>query len=175
MENKEKTQEELVETPISQLTQFQQEALDEAEKELESLKKELETRKYLVDLDKNLIKVLQNFIYNDAPWKFTEALGIIEVKKEFVAVEKTGKLFIKGLTVEAIYYYISKVEGNGLTTKSSSFTTIESYLAVVKAITTTLEKIKLDNESLREKEFTVAARREGLNLDSEETTDSIVE
>ncbi len=66
----------------SPLTSFQQEALKDAEAKMEQLQKDLENRKYLANASKEEIEVLRNFITYDAPWKFTEALGIIEVTKE---------------------------------------------------------------------------------------------
>lgn len=148
-----------------ELTDFQKSALETAEKELETLKKEVESKKYLVDLNKEDLARLNSFICNDAPWKFTEALGILEVEKEMGKATKEGKLFTKALAIEAIYYYLSKVEGSGDSTKTSSFINVADYIKVVKAITSSVERIKQDNERVRNAEFVVAARREGIEPD----------
>ena len=150
----------------NQLNDFQKSALEEAEKQLESLRKEHSTKKYLIDLKKDDIVLLSEFISTDAPWKFTECLGIVEVAKELDTCVKSGKLLTSAVAVEAIYYYMSKVEGKGNTTNSNSFVKLNDYLRVLKAITTGLEKIKADSEILKNAEFVVAARREGIEPDS---------
>jgi len=150
------------ETPKSTLSQFQLDALAEAEKELAALIKENESKKYLIDINKKDIEVLNSFILKDAPWKFTEALGIIEVEKEMKKAIKEGKLFISGVPIEAIYYYMSKVEGSGKNVNGEAFQTVETYLRILKGITQGLEKVKVDSEKLKQAEFTVAARREGI-------------
>lgn len=151
------------------LSDFQLAALEKAEKDLEDLKKEIEKKKYLVDLKKEDISKLRSFIMKDAKWKFTEALGIIEVNKALDEASKAGKLFTSSLAIEAIYYYMSKVEGKGMTTDSNSkdaLQNLEDYIRVLKAITGCIEKIKLDTEKVRNAEFIVAARREGIDPDS---------
>lgn len=145
------------------LDTFQQAALDKAEKDLETLKAELQTKKYLIDLSKDDIVVLDKFNKVDAPWKFTESLGIIEVEKDLAEAQKSGKLFIGAITIEAIYYYLSKVEGKGKTTTATAFKTVSDYVRVLKAISNGKERVKVDNESLTTAEFIVASRREGID------------
>lgn len=149
----------------SPLTEFQHKALEEAEAELEKLKKEIESRKYLVDVDKNDIKKLEAFILNDAPWKFTESLGIVEVEKEMKKAVKEGKLFTTNVAIEAIYYYLSKVEGKGRNTDATAFDSVDDYLRILKGVTSAIERMKADNERVRQAEFVVAARREGIEPD----------
>ena len=157
---------------VPQLSQFQQEALEDAEKDLEKLKTELEKKKYLVDLDKRHIGIVSKFILEDAPWKFTEVLGIIEIEKHLKTATKEGKLYIDALAIEAIYYYLSKVEGKGYKTDAAAFPTIVEYKTILKAITTTMERVKIDNEKIRDAEFVVAARKEGIEPDSSIDTTS---
>lgn len=149
-----------------ELNQFQQAALEQAEKQLESLKQEISTKKYLVDMKKSDIELLLQFIITDAPWKFTECLGIKEVEKELKQCIKSGKLFTGAIVIEASYYYLSKVEGKGNSTNTETFSHMEDYLRVLKAITNAIERIKMDSEKVREAEFIVAARREGIEPDS---------
>lgn len=150
----------------SPLTNFQQAALDAAEKDLENLGKELESKKYLVDIDKNGIATLSTFINEDAPWKFTESLGVIEVDKEMQIALKKGKLFTSSLAIEAIYYYLSKVEGKGRGTDTKAFSSVEQYTKMLKNITNALERVKADNEKYKQAQFVVAARREGIEPDA---------
>lgn len=148
----------------SPLTAFQQAALDQAHEDLEKLKADIESKKYLVDVDKKDIEMLKSFIANDAAWKFTESLGIKEVQKELNTL-KDGKLFTKALAIEAIYYYMSKVEGKGEKPTTTAFANIDDYLRCLKAITNAIERIKADSEKLREAEFVLAARQEGIDVD----------
>jgi hypothetical protein len=154
------------ENEVSSLNQFQQQALEAAEKELADLELEMSTKKYLVDIDKNDIAMLDSFIKKDAPWKFTESLGIIEVEKSTVEAVKEGKLFTTSLAIEAIYYYMSKVEGAGKTPAAGSFKTVENYVRILKGITGTMERVKVDNEKVKNAQFVVAARREGIEPDT---------
>ena len=155
---------------VSPLNEFQIAAIEAAEKDLAALNAKAETEKYLIDIDKAGIEMIKNFIANDASWKFTEALGIIEVEKDFKEAKKTGKLFIKAVAIEAIYYYLSKVEGNGKSTNCSSIKQVEDYLKILKAITEGVERVKADAEKIRQAEYVVAARREGINIDAETET-----
>lgn len=154
-----------VENPVTSLTDFQKEALEKAEKDLDVLRDEIMKKKYLIDLSKSDIVLINNFNNNDAPWKFTECLGIVEIEKELKESVKSGKLYIGAMPIEAIYYYLSKVEGKGKTTNTTTFTNLEDYIRVLKAITTGMERMKIDNEQLRNAEFVVAARREGIEPD----------
>ena len=150
----------------SPLASFQNAALEAAEKELETIKKEIESKKYLLDLDKKDLQTLNNFITTSAPWKFTESLGILEVEKEMKKAIKEGKLFTTSVAIEAIYYYMSKVEGKGKTPDATSFKKAEDYIRILKGITGAMEKVKIDNEKVKNAQFVVAARREGIEPDS---------
>jgi hypothetical protein len=151
--------------PTNTLTVFQQSALDAAEKELETMRKELNTKKYLIDVKKEDIALLVKFNEKDAEWKFTECLGILEVEKQLNIAVKEGKLYTTAVAIEAMYYYLSKIEGRGKGTDTEAFTSIVDFIRVLKAITNGVERIKADNEKLRNQEFIVAARREGINTD----------
>jgi hypothetical protein len=150
----------------SPLNQFQQAALEAAEKELVDLENEMSSKKYLVDIVKDDVKMLDSFIKDDAPWKFTESLGIIEVEKALKEAVKDGKIYTTALAIEAIYYYMSKVEGKGKTPNASAFKKAEDYIRILKGITGAMEKVKVDSEKVKNAQFVVAARREGIEPDS---------
>ena len=150
---------------VSPLNEFQKTALESAEKELEAIKNNLASKKYLIDIKKEDIVKLQKFNDNDAPWKFTESLGVVEVEKDLKKAAKDGNLYIGAVAIEAIYYYLSKVEGKGKTTNTVAFENVEDYIRVLKAITSGMEKVKMDNDKLRNAEFIVASRREGIDTD----------
>jgi hypothetical protein len=150
----------------SPLSDFQQAAFDSAKQDLENLVKELSEKRYLIDFTKDEVAMLDSFIKNDAPWKFTEALGIIEVEKEMKTAMKQGKLFTTSLAIEAIYFYLSKVDGKGKNTSASTFKKVEDYIKILKGITAGMEKVKADNERVKNAEFILAARKEGIEPDS---------
>lgn len=146
------------------LTEFQQKKLDEAKKELEAMEKEHSTKKYLVSISKEDFAELKNFINEKAKWKFTEVLGVEEVLKDFKKT-KENLIYIKGVAVEAVYYYLSKVEGNGHNFSNDDFESIDSYLRILKEFSNIVEKIKKDSDKINEMKFVVAARQEGMEPD----------
>ena len=158
--------------PTTSLNEFQQQALDSAKKIHDDLKKEMETQKYLVDINTEDLNALSAYIANDAPWKFTECLGIVEVTKELKVAQKAKKLFTGAIAIEAIYYYLSKVEGKGYhpTSEKGSFTDIDQYIRVIKGISSAVERIKIDNDKVRQAEFILAARMEGIDPEQPEAT-----
>ena len=147
------------------LDEIQNDALEKAENELESYKQELEKKKYLVDLKGNDITSLLNYITHDAPWKFTEALGIIEVINELKECVSKNKLFMTAISIEALYFYLSKVEGKG-TKAYGSIGSIEIYIKILKSINVVRNIILTENEKLKELEFIVASRKQGIVPDS---------
>jgi hypothetical protein len=149
------------------LSAIQQEALEKSTKELEAYRKELETKKYLADIGKTGIDALVNFIKLEAPWKFTESIGIKEVYTDLLLCAKNGKLFLNALAFEALYFYLSRVEGKGLTVSSSAILTVDEYLDILKNINIVRNVIAQENEKLKGLEFIVASRAEGIEPESE--------
>ena len=156
------TQQIMDEAETVSLTAVQKEALEKAQAELESYRKELEEKKYLADVNPAQIKSILDYVSNEAPWKFTEALGIKEVAKEMEACAKKGKLFMNAISFEALYFYLSKIEGTGMSTTSKHISSLEDYLTILKAINVVRNVISHENEKLKEMEFVVASRAEGL-------------
>lgn len=154
------------------LTEVQQEALKNAQEKLDAFNKELETKKYLVDLSKEDVDILVKFITEDAKWKFMEALGIGEVKKELdKSVDKSGKVFITAVAIEAIYYYLSKVEGVGSSVDSPAIGTVEKYLKILKGINSARGSVGIDNEKKKQLEYNLACAAEGLDPENPEIKD----
>jgi len=154
---------------IIQLSEIQVNAYNEAAKKLNDFTAEMETKKYYVELTASDIDVLQGFIKNDAKWKFTESLGIGEITKQLeTSVDKSGKILISAVAIEAIYYYLSKVEGKGQTVDSSSIGNVETYLKLLKGINLARTGINADNEEKKRLEYVVACRAEGLDPDASE-------
>jgi len=170
-----KTEETQVNTlnTANELNEFQANALREAEEQLEALRKEISNKKYLIDLNKKDIDLIEKFNALDAQWKFTECLGVIELEKEIRNAKKEKVFYANAVAVEAMYYYLSKVEGRGKTTNTETFENVDDFIRVLKAFTSGKEKIKTDGDRLSHAEFVVAARREGIEAESPvETTEN---
>jgi hypothetical protein len=146
-----------------ELNDIQLSALKQAQDELDNLKKELEEKKYYSDLSDKDGKILIKFLEEDAQWKFMECLGINEVSKAInSSIDKSKKIFMGATAFEALYYYLSKVEGTGKKVNSKSIGDVDTYMRLLKAVNTVRAAASLDNEKLKELEFVVAARAEGI-------------
>ena len=86
----------------SPLSNFQQDALEAAERELSKLHEETSNKKFLLDVNANDLKLLKNYFVQHAQWKFKESLGIIEIEKKLNEAIKEGSLFIKAEDIQAM-------------------------------------------------------------------------
>lgn len=147
-----------------ELTSIQVAAYEAAQLELDNAKKDLEGKKYYSDLSPEDAKILQNFLLNDATWKFTESLGIREVNREITESlkKKGGKLFMGATAFEAMYFYLSRVEGTGEKVLSSSIPDLETYLRLLKGINAVRASMGEDNKKVQHLEYVAASRSEGL-------------
>jgi hypothetical protein len=116
------------------------------EKKLNDFRAELETKTYLVEGQIVTAKAIHDFITNDAKWNFSESMGIIETRKQLDVIIKdleTGKrkeIMLSTLALEAIYYFLSKETGVGLSSALHYFNTI------LKPVTDSLSRAKQDKE-----------------------------
>ena len=147
------------------LTDIQLKAYEEAQAALDKYRSELETKKYLVDLKGQDLKDVLNYMRTEAPWKFTEVLGVKEVIAELEACVKKDKLFITAASLEALYFYLSRVEGKGANV-NGCIGDIEKYIKILKGINAVRNVISSENEKLKEMEFIAASRREGIEPDT---------
>jgi predicted RND superfamily exporter protein len=90
--------------------------LAELTKKLDDFEKELDKKEYLIEGGKKIAETIKEFIENNAKWKFTEAIGVLEIiKKIDIFLSGKEKEFMCGpLELEAIYYFLSKHEGVGV-------------------------------------------------------------
>ena len=101
-----------------------------------------------------------------------ESLGIGEVSKHLSnSIDKKGKVFINAIAIEALHYYLSKVEGTGNKVDSSAISTVDTYLRLLKAINGVKNAINIDNEKRKELEYIVTCRSEGLDPNDPEIKD----
>ncbi len=114
---------------------------------IENAEKELTTKKYVIEGGLESADNIINFLTNDASWKFSEALGIVEALKQFetakkaINTNKTKDVFVESLAIEALYYFLTKVENKGVATASS-------YIKVLKPVSDALGRAKTDRQSI---------------------------
>jgi hypothetical protein len=126
--------------------EMRQKLAADLEKKLIDFRAELESKQYLVEGQLTTAEGLHDYITNYAKWSFSESMGIIEAAKQLetcVKDLKSGKrkeLMLPNLTIEAIYYFVSKETGTGLQSAITYFNTI------LKPITDSLSRAKQDKE-----------------------------
>lgn len=140
-------------------------AIDEAKVKLaadnlESFKTDLTTKLYAMQADDSLVKEFIQFIENEAEWKSMESLGIEELHKVFTEITgvKNGVIYLKNLEVEALHYFLSKVEGKGKESASR-------YLRMIRSVNDALKMAQADNRRQLQLEHELAAAQQGLNLE----------
>lgn len=138
-------------------------AIEAARKEVEKLRVKSETEKYLIDISDSDANILENFIVSDAEWKYTEALGIQQISYDIEKSRKEKKkVFLNATAVEAIFYFLSKVTGNGNSVSGNSFKDIGTFIRILKEVSIAIEKIRKNNDALKEAEFQLASREQGI-------------
>jgi hypothetical protein len=118
------------------------------QEEIDARNREMETKLYIVEGGSEVGEKLLKFVTEEAQWKFTEAIGIVEMTKEIedaVANAKGGKqLFLRILPLEALWFFINKVEGVGL--EKARY-----YAAnLLKPVGDALARVKADRDAINE-------------------------
>jgi hypothetical protein len=97
------------------------------ENKLNKKRGELMEKKYVISGGLDTARALHNFLKNEAQWKFNEALGIIEGCRvlneeifKLTSATSDHELELGPVTIEALYYFLTKEEGKGLE-KAESF------------------------------------------------------
>ncbi len=135
------------------------------QKEIDQRKKELDEKLYIVEGGEEAGKKLLDFITNKAQWKFTEAMGIIEMTKEIqTAIEnaKGGKeLFLRTLPLEALWFFINKVEGVGLAEAK------DYHYNLVHPVGQALSRVKGDRDQLNELQMRQGSLEAGADFEED--------
>ena len=128
----------------------------ELEKKLIATREEVATKEYPISGGIIAAQALHNFIKNDAQWKFTESLGIMEASRvlsdqitKLKEAQKNGEnvqLTLSAVTIEAIYYFMTKEEGKGL----GKATLFVNHL--LRPISEALNTSKEDRENINQME-----------------------
>jgi hypothetical protein len=124
------------------------------ENKLNAKREEVSQKGYPVSGGLTTATALHNFIKNDAQWKFTESLGIMESSR--VLAEQIDKLKgktpvseqleLSAITIEAVYYFLTKEEGKGLN-KAVSYVN-----NLLRPISEALNASKADREAINQME-----------------------
>jgi hypothetical protein len=143
----------------------------ELQKEIDSRHKEIETKYYIVQGGAAAGEKLLNFVKNEAQWKFTEAVGIVEMTKEIqkaIDKAKDGKdLFLQVLPLEALWFFINKVEGVGLE-KAAYF-----HENLIKPVGEALSRVKNDREKINELMMRQGSLEAGADFEAEPASKKI--
>lgn len=131
--------------------------------EIQTLQEKLEKKGYIVEGGTKRADILVDWLTNDAKWKFNESMGVIEairqikVAADAISKGKTKELYLPNLCLEAVYYFISKVEGVGL--EQADFYVTE----LLKPIADGLGRAKVDKDSIEAKGFELASYENGID------------
>lgn len=133
-------------------------------KELDAFTADLKTKVYPIKLETDAALVgLILFIENESAWKNMEALGIIEVSKvlneQRIAGLKSGNIFIPSLPIQAISFFLSKVEDTGIDKA-------KRHIAFVKPIDEALKLIKMDIDKQNQMNSELAAAEQGIAVEA---------
>lgn len=152
--------------PIKEMTaEERNELIGALQQEVESRNREISEKYYLVEGGAAIGERFIKFLTKEAKWKFTEAVGVIEATKEVMAataIAKTSKdLLLQVLPLEALWFFINKMEGVGLP-EAQYF--VDNLL---KPVAETLGQVKFDREAVNELLMRQGALEAGADFEKE--------
>lgn len=109
--------------PVVQYRRMSPEEIEGLKQRVEDVKKEFETYKYKLDVDTVMMDKYFAFIENGAKFDGKDCLGLPKVHEALQECVKEGNKFVMGgrpqytlsnMHLEALYYYLTKVTGQGL-------------------------------------------------------------
>jgi len=133
------------------------------EKKLEARREEVSNKAYPVKGGLATAKALREFIKTEAQWKFTESLGIIEAERvlsEQVALlekKEVAEMELGALTIEALYYFLTKEEGKGLAKA------VRYVNNLLRPVNEALTSSKADREEINQMEKDLATLQEAVH------------
>lgn len=141
--------------------------------EIVKLQENLEKKGYIVEGGEKRAQILIDYLTNNSKWKFNESMGVIEATRQIEAAAenirkgKTKELYLPNLCLEAVYYFISKVEGNGL--EEAKFYVNE----LLKPVADGLGRAKIDKDLIEAKSFQLASYENGIDPTKTVTAEDI--
>jgi hypothetical protein len=157
MENTEDTR--VVDATVAPPT-IDQAKIDAAKKKVDDFTAELKDKVYPVKIEtEENFEALKNFILHEASWKNMEALGIIELNKQLEKQEvKNGNIYLRGLEIDAVNFFMSKVDGKGLESA-------KAHIALVTAGNGAMTLVKADNNMLNQLMVELEAAENGIEVE----------
>ena len=178
MKTKEKTatltiEKKTVQSRLEEKNAQRQKMIDKLTDKIDKTSKVLETKKYIVDGELTSGNAILNFLKTEATWKFTEAKGIVEAVKQIqaaidsITTKKVKHLLVDSTALEAIYYFLSKVEKTGL--ESAAFYIDNMVLPVSNALGRAKEDRMEFDQLQRDRASLEAAIDSGADLENEDS------
>jgi len=156
---------------IVELNKKRQQMVEFLDRKIENKEKALEGKRYVVEGKESIGEKLITFLKDDAQWKFTEALGIVESLKQVeeavksVKTKKTSELLLPSLALEAVYYFLTKVEGTGTLNA-------EAFIALLKPVSDALGRSKQERQEIdqlvRDRGTLESAIDSGVDIENED-------
>jgi len=123
---------------------------------------ELAKKVYIIEGKVPAATNILNFLNNDAQWKFTEAMGVIEATKEVeksidaLNKGKVNEIYLNPLAIEATYYFLTKTEGKGLNEAAAFYDTL------LKPVSDALSRSKADRQELDQMQMDLATLEQAI-------------
>ena len=147
-----------------------QDMVDKVKSELEEVKTENKKKVYSLEVktEHNKAELLE-YLDNDVIWENTQAYGISKVYDALAKEDiKDGKVYLGGLEVEALAFYLSKAKGQG---KLSA----ERWVRMNDAIAVAYELRARDNQKINNLDMKLnhlmSALEQGIAVDTGSTDD----
>jgi ribosomal protein S13 len=113
-----------------------------------------------------------NILKNDAKWTGLESLGLLELISRFETA--TDKIELTLADVQALYYFLSKIEGVGIASAKRIASAMQSFKNILDEFnndTNDLKKIASELEKL-EKEITEEQKKKFIEGDAQSQSES---
>lgn len=156
---------------IEKLNTERQKMVDFLDRKISEKENELQTKKYVVEGKAEVGETILTFLKEKAQWKFSESLGIVESVRQLedavkaVKTKKTSELMLQSLSLEAVYYFLTKVEGVGLDDANA-------YIKILKPVSDALGRSKQDRQDIdqlmRDKGTLESAIDSGVDIENED-------
>lgn len=142
-----------------------QRQVDEVETEYKATKADNKKKVYGVELSAETRQDILDYMTNDVEWSFMEAVGIPKivsvVEKEEI---KNGSMYLPGLELEALAFYLSKFRGKGLADAKRFLAMNE---AINEAYGLRAEDNKVENTLKQKLDYLKGALAQGLAAEAE--------
>lgn len=147
------------------------EKIEKLSKELEQLKEDNKKKVYGLPVkNETTKKIFSDFIEFDVEWKYMEAFGIPKILKALQKEIKNGQIYLNGIEIEALSFYLMKANGKGAESA-------QKFLKMKDIVDAAYNLRIADNRKENAMEQNLAALEQGINVcgaekeESEETSE----